>query len=678
NRYGRVRGGVFPRSVHEQNEVSVPLPAVGLTIDGNPVSSDVAGRFDYGGGAAVSGLDGPWFATDCQGCLDPTQAHFQFDLGAGYVDFGIGGVDQFGNGFSTRAERNTFYHLNQVRRIALKWLPGLPWLFTSVTSVANIDRACNAFYDGNVNFFRASGICNNTGEIADVITHEWGHGIDEFTLLGDLATGEGTADVVALHSSHSPVIGEGFRFTGEPVRNLDPAGPRGLLTTTNLGAQCTQTGYLGPLGYEAHCEGEIYGQTAWELSQALVAKYGHHTGWRVSERLFYTSLPDAGGYLPSDASPIYAAYLNADDDDGNLANGTPNAAEIFDAFDRHGIAGAAVPSSTACTPPAQPAVSVVPTCGGFDLSWAPVAGAEQYRIFRGELLADQALFPVVTLSGDRTSHVDLEVAEELDYWYVVTAVDSAGCESTIEAPVAVRLPERPRLSIVAAIVDDTPRGNRSGFADPGEEVDLVVDLQNLGSAGASSVGGTITPLAAGIELLDAEAAWPDLAPGATAANLDTLRFRADSACGSLLAFEFVPYSAAGCAPDPSYFTIELGDGGVCDPTPACFVAPTFAGLDGVAPGGCGESWLTWPVGQSHCENATLAYNVYRSTTAGFVPSAATLVASGVAATTFQDTLLVPDQTYHYIVRADDSRSGEDANLAAQSIVAPGPPDVTAP
>ena len=158
-------------------------------------------------------------------------------------------------------------------------------------------------------------------------------------------------------------IGPGFKVDGTPVRNLDSA-VSGLLTAGNLlqSCVCGPNQSCGPLGGEVHCEGEIYGQTHWDLSQAFVAKHGHHTGWRALERIFYLGLPDAQGYLPSDPAPIYTAYIMADDDDGDLDNGTPNAQEIFDAFDAHDIAAMQYPSSTPCTRPAQPALVVTPQC----------------------------------------------------------------------------------------------------------------------------------------------------------------------------------------------------------------------------------------------------------------------------------------------------------------------------
>ena len=42
----------------------------------------------------------------------------------------------------------------------------------------NIDDECNAFSDGtSINFFRESDMCSNTGTIADVVYHEFGHSL---------------------------------------------------------------------------------------------------------------------------------------------------------------------------------------------------------------------------------------------------------------------------------------------------------------------------------------------------------------------------------------------------------------------------------------------------------------------------------------------------------------------
>jgi hypothetical protein len=117
----------------------------------------------------------------------------------------------------------------------------------------------------------------------------------------------------------------------------------------------------------------------------------------------------------------------------------------------------------------------------------------------------------------------------------------------------------------------------------------------------------------------------------------------------------------------------------CDLTPPCFTAATFAGLASVVQSAsCGEADLSWAAATSNCQNAQIHYNVYRATTAGFTPSAANLIAAGLSATTFHDTLLVPGTTYQYIVRAEDSRSGEDANTVDRSFTPAVTTDTVAP
>ncbi len=41
----------------------------------------------------------------------------------------------------------------------------------------NRENSCNAYWNGStVNFYREGSGCGNTGEIAAVFDHEWGHG----------------------------------------------------------------------------------------------------------------------------------------------------------------------------------------------------------------------------------------------------------------------------------------------------------------------------------------------------------------------------------------------------------------------------------------------------------------------------------------------------------------------
>jgi hypothetical protein len=330
-------------------------------------------------------------------------------------------------------------------------------------------------------------------------------------------------------------------------------------------------------------------------------------------------------------------------------------------------------------------VTVNANCDSFDISWDETPGVDHYQIFRAELNMDAVLFPVPGgefLAPGTTSFNDGEVGPGVPYGYVVMAVNPDTCESTVENPQVVELTPQPVLTVAVAIDDDTPRGNRSGFADPGEEVDLVLTLKNAGPYDGDSITGTLITTTPGVTILSGASGFPALPSGASADNVDTLRIQTDDQvlqCGDELQFQFVPDESTGCSDDISYFSVRLGefDGStyICDDTPACYVEPNFDGLTTATSGpSCAEVGLLWGGATSNCINAEITYNVYRSTDPGFVPGPGSLIATGLTAGNFTDTFLTPNEDYHYVVRAYDSRSGEDSNIATRTAVAPDGPD----
>ena len=267
---GRVVGGVFLGPIEDVPETIIGMPFTSVTNGANIVT-DYNGIFPFTvGQPASTTLSGAFFDMDCQGCTTPQQA-LTTSLGWGNLSLGVGGDNATGNGLSTKAERNCFYHLNKVRQLAAAHITDAQaggFLSRSTPANVNINSNCNAFWDGNsVNFFRAGGGCNNTGEIADVMQHEWGHGLDQFTGGGnDGARGEGFSDVVAFLSTHDPRLGPYF-FGGDPsgIRNADEA--TGLYSVATVGGLCPGGGGgSGPLGFEVHCEGIIHSQCWWHLA----------------------------------------------------------------------------------------------------------------------------------------------------------------------------------------------------------------------------------------------------------------------------------------------------------------------------------------------------------------------------------------------------------------------------
>lgn len=95
-------------------------------------------------------------------------------------------------------------------------------------------------------------------------------------------------------------------------------------------------------------------------------------------------------------------------------------------------------------------------------------------------------------------------------------------------------------------------------------------------------------------------------------------------------------------------------------TGSCTLKPTFGGLTSAATvtnGSCGIA-LAWSAGTSNCPlGATVRYNVYRSTTPNFTPTATDRIASCVSGTSYVDAAITSGITYHYVVRAEDSTTG---------------------
>jgi len=108
---------------------------------------------------------------------------------------------------------------------------------------------------------------------------------------------------------------------------------------------------------------------------------------------------------------------------------------------------------------------------------------------------------------------------------------------------------------------------------------------------------------------------------------------------------------------------------------ACFVGPEFAGLasaSNAATTSCAVD-LDWPHAASRC-GGSVAYEVYRSPTAPFVPSAVNRIASGLTASRYVDHAALADGSiYFYTVRAFDGANGaDDGNTVARSATPTGP------
>jgi trimeric autotransporter adhesin len=405
NLYATVSGGIYPQTNTDPEEIR-PFPQCIVNNNGTK-QTDAAGLYSYDGGTATTTLNGRYIRmSDNCGAISLSNST------DGNLDFGTSGgtnctTPGLGGAGNTHSTRTAFYHLTQINRRAASYLPGNAWLNGTLQANVNINQACNAFWNGStVNFYRSgssgSTQCSNTGEISDVFLHEWGHGLDENTggAANENGSGEAVGDTFAMIYQRDGCIGENF-IPGENCHNceactgvrdvsdFDISGPAVIARPSNIannaGPNCDQFvcpylaqgifPYQGPMGYEGHCESYIASSAMWDLAQMLIAAHGTEAGWAQLEKIWYTSLaPTKSAYQvvsggkcnPSAtvngcaASNWYTALLPADDNDGNLANGTPNACRIWDAFNAHGIACGTRPVCSGAPPTPTPTRTPTP------------------------------------------------------------------------------------------------------------------------------------------------------------------------------------------------------------------------------------------------------------------------------------------------------------------------------
>ncbi len=505
-----VKGGVYPlMACVEQPGWPMPFDNV---LTPAVVPTDSGGNFPgcYTG-LATSMLDGQFVRiNDSCGASTltaPGDLDFGASAGTDCVTPGVGGP---GN---THAARTAFYELNRIKAMARGQLPNNSWLQAQLTANVNLNLNCAAFWNGStVNFSRSGGGCQNTGEIAGVIDHEWGHGMDDNDVNPTISNpGEGIADVYAALRLNSSCIGtsllpgacSGFGnpciappvctpgcLTCPPVcngaRDIDWAN-RLLGTPTDvtwIAANCG-FGSSAPCGGIPHCEGAVVSESIWDLFtrdlQALPFSMDPNTAREVTTRLTYCAAGVVGTWFqctpPFGGCSSGSGYLNflaCDDDNGNINDGTPHMTAIFAAFNRHQIAcGSPTPQDSGCAgaPVSSPGVLVTGIDNGASLSWAPVPGATKYRIFRtdtnGLFNCDFGKEVIAETTG--TSLFDFGLQNGRQYSYIVMPIGTSdicmgpasGCNSVI--PMALAGPPQFGTETIDEVVRSV---TLSGFSNP--------------------------------------------------------------------------------------------------------------------------------------------------------------------------------------------------------------------
>lgn len=432
-------------------------------------------------------------------------------------------------------------------------------------------------------------------------------------------------------------------------------------------------GCAGPLNHGCHCESQIASQANWDLAKQLVAsEFGGNvyadppgpaevSGWQYMDRLWYLTRDIAvSGYSATGPFPEgttngctvtdwYSTYRFVDDDNGNLADGTPHADILFSAFDLHGIACGAAgdPNNQGSGCPAPIAASTASTCGSnapVQLTWTSSPGTTQYRVLRNTLGCGFGFTPVGTVGGSRSYFEDSQVAPGVTYYYSIQPVgQNASCYGQASNCVTV----------TTAACGASPVPAPSG-----------VTVSNAG-ANAIQVSWTAAPGAASYKILRKAGGCSSSAPEqAIGVSSGTSFVDQDGIVGGQTYSYRVASSAGSCASC-------AGAASSCQTVTAtgtCEAPPAFAGIKSVSSSTDGTCRLNlkWDAATPGCGGATVSYDVFRSTDPGFAPSAANRVAAGLTGTAWSDDGVSSGTRYTYIVRAVDSNGNTEGNLARRT------------
>src|SRR5262245_40720995 len=325
---GRSQGDVEIPTYCNGNTPNTPFGHMTVAISGvGTAVTDGNGNFSIGGNVGpqtyTATFDGPNVNVNCSGCAGGDAS------ATGPINPDVPTTIYFPS-FTYRAdERDCFYFVNKTSDYVKSLDP--TWTYPKVTANVNVNATCNANWGGTIlNFFRTGGGCHNTGEIGDVMAHEFGHCIQSSLMGGSQAQqglGEGNGDISGTFIIDGSVIGIGFQSC-----------QNGLSCPGSSCRDCENTlRYPGDvIGQEIHNAGRVICGFNWDTRQGLEAKYGAGPGKLKCGQLWHFSRKMFGN--PNMTQPDQVlGYFMINDDNGNLGDGTPDYDEICQAATNHGF-----------------------------------------------------------------------------------------------------------------------------------------------------------------------------------------------------------------------------------------------------------------------------------------------------------------------------------------------------
>jgi hypothetical protein len=300
-------------------EVLTPLPYARVYISGgNTAFADINGNFviPHGGSSpctVISNIRGDWFRVYNQAGGDAQLSQSVTPPGPANFIHNEANTSEY-----NRAEVNAYYHANVVRDYTLTYHPTFPQITGQHEWPVNVNLNdnCNAYYDySSINFFTSGGGCPNTA-FSTVVHHEYGHHLVAVAGSGQGAYGEGMGDVMGVLITDNAGLAYGFHGNcNVPLRSAD----------NNMQYPCSG---------EIHYCGQLLSGCVWDTRNELAITYPF-TYRDIIGSLVINSIELHQG--TSITPQITIDFLELDDDDGNIFNGTPHYSEICAGFGAHNM-----------------------------------------------------------------------------------------------------------------------------------------------------------------------------------------------------------------------------------------------------------------------------------------------------------------------------------------------------
>ena len=292
-----------------------------VTVSGTDYGTDINGSGTLpvnAGTNAIVRLEGPWSSVNTNGTIP--QKNVTLQAGLNIIDM---------NTAANVRELSAYKSVNRIHDHCKSWMPTFTGMdFQLTTNIDLTSGDCNAFYDGSsINFYAIGNGCNATSLLSDVVFHEYGHGINDnyyqsqSSFFFNGAVGEGYADYWGISLGNSPVVGVGFYTDNEDgIRRYD--------TERKV--------YPQDIVGEVHADGEII-MGAWYDTHLLMGGDWNNTMPLFVEAYAGLQAETADGNEGEAFTDILLDVLLADDNDGDITNGTPNGNAIVQGFYLHGI-----------------------------------------------------------------------------------------------------------------------------------------------------------------------------------------------------------------------------------------------------------------------------------------------------------------------------------------------------